>query len=401
MTASGSLRPSARVVDRALADRGLRDRVVELPDSTRTAEEAARAVGCSVGQIVKSLVFRGRTSGRPVLVLAAGDHRVNESWMAQYVGEAIGRADPEFVRTETGFAIGGVPPVGHTGSFPTFIDLDLLEHPGVWAAAGHPNAVCRLTPLELLTACDGRVVPVVPAAPTDGGNRSWVTFDCYGTLVDWRLGLLASLRTALGPRGRGEERVLLERYLEEEPQVESGPYRPYREVVEVALLRAAERGGVALERGAIARLVDEIPEWPAFEDAAPVLDSLRARGVGVALLSNIDTGILGRTLARSGLKVDLFVTAEEVRSYKPAPPHWVRFLQRTGARPENVLHCSGAYEYDLPTAARLGFRTAFVSRYPGVEPGPAAGAKLADLQQILAWTEPSRERGTLNPPGES
>jgi len=119
--------------------------VVELPASTRTAAEAARAIGCEIGQIVKSLVFRGRESGAPILVLASGANRVDEARMAALVGEPIDKANAEFVRQHAGFAIGGVPPIGHERPMRTLIDSHLLAHGELWAAAGTPHAVFRLT----------------------------------------------------------------------------------------------------------------------------------------------------------------------------------------------------------------------------------------------------------------
>jgi len=134
--------------------------VEELPDSTRTAAEAAQAVGCQVGQIVKSLVFMTRRSQRPILVIASGANRVNEQSIGQLLGEAIEKADAEFIRQATGFAIGGVPPVGHATQLETWIDEDLLCFDPVWAAAGTPNAVFALAPQDLVTMTDGRVVCV-------------------------------------------------------------------------------------------------------------------------------------------------------------------------------------------------------------------------------------------------
>jgi prolyl-tRNA editing enzyme YbaK/EbsC (Cys-tRNA(Pro) deacylase) len=153
------LKPSARKVQDALAAAGFRNQVVELPDSTRSAAEAAAAVGCEVAQIAKSLVFRA-ASGRAVLVVASGVHRVDEKRLADELGEPIGRADAELVRTETGFAIGGVPPIGHAKELVTLVDEALLAHAEIWAAAGHPNAVFRLTPAELVAMTRGRVVRV-------------------------------------------------------------------------------------------------------------------------------------------------------------------------------------------------------------------------------------------------
>ena len=134
--------------------------VMELPASTRTAVEAAQAVGCSVGQIVKSLIFKGRESGRPLLLLVSGSNRVDMEKAAAAIGEALDKADADFVRQHTGFAIGGVPPVGHTEALDTFIDVDLLQYSEVWAAAGTPNAVFCISPADLERVTGGRVVRI-------------------------------------------------------------------------------------------------------------------------------------------------------------------------------------------------------------------------------------------------
>jgi prolyl-tRNA editing enzyme YbaK/EbsC (Cys-tRNA(Pro) deacylase) len=157
-----SLSPSARKVQAALAARGFTLQVVELPQtrSTRTSAEAAAAVGCTVGQIAKSIVFRAARSQRPVLVLTSGVNRVSESAVAVLVGEPLAKADADFVRARTGFVIGGVPPVGHAEPTMTFIDEDLLQYAEIWAAAGTPNAVFRLTPEELVRLTEGKVAKV-------------------------------------------------------------------------------------------------------------------------------------------------------------------------------------------------------------------------------------------------
>ena len=155
-----SLSPSAQKVQQALQAIGLQLEVVELPDSTRTSQEAAQAIGCQVGQIAKSIVFRAGASQRPVLVIASGPNRVNERVIEELTGEPIGKADAEFVRQKTGFVIGGVPPVGHVEHLRTFIDQDLLQYADIWAAAGTPHAVFRLTPNELLQMTGGLVVKV-------------------------------------------------------------------------------------------------------------------------------------------------------------------------------------------------------------------------------------------------
>ena len=155
-----SLKPSAQRVQEALAAHGLGLEVREFPASTRTAEDAAAAIGCTVAQIAKSLIFRGKKSDRPVLVSASGANRVDEKKISALIGEKIGKADAEFVRARTGFAIGGVPPVGHLEAPITVIDRDLLALGEIWAAAGTPNAVFRLTPGNLATLTGGQVAEV-------------------------------------------------------------------------------------------------------------------------------------------------------------------------------------------------------------------------------------------------
>ncbi len=157
---SETLSSSAQRVQKALLDRGLQCEVVELPGSTRTAQEAANAVGCELAQIVKSLVFATRDSRLPILVLVSGINRVNEELLAKIVGEPIGKADGDFVRSQTGFAIGGVPPLGHDHPIRAFIDADLMDLAEIWAAAGTPHAVFRLTPTELRAVTGGEVVKI-------------------------------------------------------------------------------------------------------------------------------------------------------------------------------------------------------------------------------------------------
>lgn len=151
---------SAQKVQDALNARGLICQVVEMPQTTRTAEDAAQAVGSTVGQIVKSLIFRGKQTGKPILVATSGANRVNEKKLAQRLGEPIGKADPDFVRERTGFAIGGVPPAGHASPLEVYIDEDLMQFEEIWAAAGTPRAVFKLTPADLLKITGGTVVPV-------------------------------------------------------------------------------------------------------------------------------------------------------------------------------------------------------------------------------------------------
>ena len=152
-----TLKPAAERIQAALAEAGLQARVREFPESTRTAADAAAAIGCSVAQIAKSLIFKGRQSGRSILVVASGANRVEERKVAALVGEALEKADAAFVRSATGYAIGGVPPVGHVSPPITVIDEDLLHLDEIWAAAGTPNAVFALTPAALVALTSGTV----------------------------------------------------------------------------------------------------------------------------------------------------------------------------------------------------------------------------------------------------
>ncbi len=149
--------PSALKVQAALGDRF---QVLEFDASTRTSADAAAAIGCEVAEIAKSLIFRGRTTGRAIMIIASGADRVDEKKAALAVGEPIARADADFVREATGFAIGGVPPVGHRTKPVVLIEERLMAFAEIWAAAGTPNAVFRLTPGDLVELTGGRVAAV-------------------------------------------------------------------------------------------------------------------------------------------------------------------------------------------------------------------------------------------------
>jgi len=129
--------------------------VLEFDAGARTAADAAAAIGCDAAEIAKSVIFRAEPSGRAVLVIASGVNRVDERKVGELVGERIARADADFVRQKTGFAIGGVPPLGHAEPLLTLIDESLSAFETIWAAAGTPNAAFRLTPADLLRLTGG------------------------------------------------------------------------------------------------------------------------------------------------------------------------------------------------------------------------------------------------------
>ena len=155
-----TLSSSAQKIQDLLNSFGYNLTVIEHAESTRTAQEAADRAGCELGQIVKSLIFKGKTSNKPILVLTSGANRVDEKRVREYAGESIGKADADFVRAVTGYAIGGVPPVGHIQKLETYIDEDFLQYQTIWAAAGTPNAIFELPTVVLQKITDGKIVRV-------------------------------------------------------------------------------------------------------------------------------------------------------------------------------------------------------------------------------------------------
>lgn len=153
------LTKSAQSVQDALTSKGIECMVVELASSTRTAQDAAASIGCNVAQIVKSLIFKTKLTNRPVLILASGPNRVIEKVIESHINESITKADADFAREVTGFAIGGIPPIGHKQNIELiFIDEDLLSFDSVWAAAGTPNAVFNMQANDLVDMTNGKVI---------------------------------------------------------------------------------------------------------------------------------------------------------------------------------------------------------------------------------------------------
>ena len=156
-----NLKKGAQNVQDALRTNGIKAKVVLLPDSARTAQDASKAIGCEVAQITKSLIFKTESTHRPVLILASGPNRVDEKVIESHIGEKIVKADADFAREITGFAIGGIPPLGHKQKIElTFIDESLLKFDSVWAAAGTPHTVFNLRASDLRDVTDGKVMSI-------------------------------------------------------------------------------------------------------------------------------------------------------------------------------------------------------------------------------------------------
>ena len=151
---------SLRRVKGALEEASLQVRILEMTSETRTAAQAADAAGCTLDQIAKSIIFKGEQSGHVVLFLTAGGNRVDPAKASDVAGQVLGKADAGLIRAETGFAIGGVPPVGHREPPVVILDEDLLGNDEIWAAAGTPNSVFRLTPRDLVAMTGGRTAAV-------------------------------------------------------------------------------------------------------------------------------------------------------------------------------------------------------------------------------------------------
>jgi prolyl-tRNA editing enzyme YbaK/EbsC (Cys-tRNA(Pro) deacylase) len=157
---TGELSRSAKKVQDVLASLKVDTEVIELPASARTAAEAASAIGCSVAQIAKTILFRTMKEKKPIIVVASGANRINEARIEAQIGEPIEKADAAYVREQTGFVIGGVPPIAHLEPIYTIVDEDLLGLGDIWAAAGTPNAVFRLTGKALLEMTSGVLMPI-------------------------------------------------------------------------------------------------------------------------------------------------------------------------------------------------------------------------------------------------
>lgn len=152
---------SAEAVQTALDERGVIYKILELPSSARTASDAASSIGCDISQIIKSLIFKTKNTDKPILVLASGSNKVNEKQIEFHAGESIVKADADFVRKTTGFAIGGVSPIGHKNPIHLiYIDQDLMALDELWAAAGTPNAVFCLNSKDLPEITKGKVISI-------------------------------------------------------------------------------------------------------------------------------------------------------------------------------------------------------------------------------------------------
>ncbi|HEX4743118.1 MAG TPA: HAD-IA family hydrolase [Candidatus Limnocylindria bacterium] len=203
----------------------------------------------------------------------------------------------------------------------------------------------------------------------------WLTFDCYGTLIDWEGGITDALLPLLP--GDVDRDALAKRYIDVEAGLESDRYVSYREIL--------DRAGRALlrEYGIEGRspLPASLPSWKPFPEVPAALRELRERGYKLAILSNVDRDLLDHSIANLGVAPDLSVTAQDCGSYKPAPGHWERFLRETRTTPGETIHIGASQYHDMRPAAQLGFRTVFVDRH-GEELTTSPTRVIPDLSKL-------------------
>jgi 2-haloacid dehalogenase len=212
----------------------------------------------------------------------------------------------------------------------------------------------------------------------------WATFDCFGTLVDWRHGIATGL-DLLFP-GRGAE--LLEVYNRIEPQVQAEqPVRRYREVLAESLRRTAAEAGVELVPDDASVLGTGLPYWPVFPDVRPALTALREAGWRIALLTNCDRDLIGETQRRLVVPIDATVTAEDVGSYKPGHAHFTRFASSFGASRENWVHIAQSHFHDMVPAQALGIPRVWINRRAESQDPSVADAVLPHLDELVEAVE--------------
>lgn len=217
-----------------------------------------------------------------------------------------------------------------------------------------------------------------------------ITFDCYGTLIDWERGISAAVITAAEAAGvtLGRDEILRV-HAEVEPLIQAGDYRPYREVLEQVALALAERLGWPLDPDSAGFLPASLPGWPLFPDTNRALEVLSAAGYRLGILSNIDADLLAGTMEHFTVEFDLLVTAEQARSYKPAPPHFLAAREEIGGA--GWLHAAQSYFHDVEPAVALDVPVVWVNRKHESPSGDARPlADVSDLYELVTWLSRNR-----------
>ena len=208
--------------------------------------------------------------------------------------------------------------------------------------------------------------------------QQWATFDCYGTLIDWNLGIRRELERLFGVAAAPH---LLARYHEIERELESAPFNTYREVLTLALERLAQEESIQLPEGEAGALGRSLPDWPPFPEVPSALAELRERGWQLAILSNSDRDLIAASQRLLGVPFDLAIVAEDVESYKPAHRHWERFFEATTADRERHVHVAASLFHDIAPAHELGLRSVWINRL-GEPADPEPDRELPDLSGL-------------------
>ena len=194
-----------------------------------------------------------------------------------------------------------------------------------------------------------------------------LTFDCYGTLIDWRKGIEAHLGELLRSNGLTSDASVFPLYVELEAE-EEGQYKSYREVLRDTAIRVAERLNVSISERDAKVFAESVPSWPPFSDTVDTLKELGRRGYKRIILSNVDKDLLEKTILQNRLDVDDHITAEDVGSYKPSLGHWNRFFELHKASKETTLHVAQSIYHDIIPSRKLGISTAWINRYSELKP---------------------------------
>jgi 2-haloalkanoic acid dehalogenase type II len=196
---------------------------------------------------------------------------------------------------------------------------------------------------------------------------TYLTFDCYGTLIDWRNGIESHLGELLRKNGLAPAAKVYPIYLKAEAE-EEGNYRPYRDILTDSALRAAEHFRISITREEARSFAASVPSWTPFVDTVESLRQIGEKGYRRVILSNVDRDLLNGTINQNHLEVDGYVTAEDVGSYKPALGHWNRFFDEYKAAKDRTLHVAQSIYHDIRPAGRIGIATAWINRYSDAKP---------------------------------
>ena len=210
---------------------------------------------------------------------------------------------------------------------------------------------------------------------TDAGER-WLTFDCYGTLVDWRTGIARAI-DSVAPSTSAR---LLPLYYRREAEVQAEPFRLYRDVLDEALRRTFEEAQVTVAPEQTHVLSESLPSWPVFADVRPALTQIRRQGWRLGILSNVDRDLFAKTRLQLPVPIDAVITAQDVGSYKPAPAHFRRFIEIY--EPASHVHVAQSWFHDVEPARRLGIRSVWINRLNERNDPAIASAVLPDLRGL-------------------